>query len=339
MRKVIVIILLCAAVLLGFRSSNDILRVPENWPKPVYDFNRYPLKQEKIDLGRRLFYETLLSRDSSISCNSCHLSYTAFTHIDHKLSHGIQGLIGTRNAPALMNLAWSNSFMWDGRIDDLNEMSKAPICNSVEMDANMNLVVSRLNSVSDYRMLFQNAFGDSIVTSANITQALAQFMLTFVSASAKYDRVMAGVDTFTARETHGYHVFQQHCSSCHTEPLFTNNAYENNGLVPDSFLNDSGRMKLTRNPADYMKFKVPSLRNVEVTYPYMHDGRYRNLQMVLFHYSEEIVPSPELSPKLASRLALSEQEKSDVVLFLKTLTDTAFIRNKNFQQPDLKLLN
>ena len=332
MKKGIIIGLIIALGALSFTTlPEDRVVVPAGWPKPVYNFKRHPLSEQRIALGRRLFYETLLSKDNTISCSSCHLQYTGFTHVDHNLSHGIGGRIGTRNSPALMNLAWSNSFMWDGAITHLDMQAEKPISNPLEMDESLTNVVAKLQATAGYPSLFYKAFGDSVITGDALMQSLSQFMLTMVSANAKYDRVMKGADTFTVREANGYKLFKQNCSSCHTEPLFTNGGFENNGLVPDSSLKDIGRMKITGNVGDSLKFKVPSLRNVEVTYPYMHDGRFRNLQMVLFQYTENVQHNATLSDKLKNKIHLSEQDKGDMIMFLKTLTDEEFLRNRKFE--------
>lgn len=320
------------AWLVGFSVAGDECNLPQpdGWPKPAYNLKKHPLSRAKVTLGRRLFYETLLSRDNTISCSSCHLPATAFTHIDHNLSHGIEGKIGVRNSPALMNLAWSKTLMWDGAINHLDEMAQTPITNPLEMDEQMDHVAAKLRAAQGYGEQYRTAFGDSAITGERTMQALAQFMLTLVSTQSKYDKVMAGAATFTAREADGYNVFKAHCGTCHTEPLFTNGGYENNGLEMDSSLSDIGRMKVTHRRSDSLKFKVPTLRNVEVTFPYMHDGRFRNLQMVVLHYSEHVQVGPTLSNKLPGSLKLTGQERGDLVLFLKTLTDEEFLKNKDF---------
>jgi len=228
--------------------------------------------------------------------------------------------------------------MWDGAVAHIDEQAQKPVSNPLEMDESMGNVVRKLNNITAYRAAFYDAFADSAITAGALQQALGQFMLTLVSANAKYDKVMRGETTFTAREAHGYELFKANCASCHTEPLFTNGGFENNGLRPDSALNDMGRMKITGRPADSLKFKVPSLRNVEVTYPYMHDGRFRNLQMVLFHYTESVMQSPTLSPELRRKLNFTEQDKNDIVLFLKTLTDEQFLKNPDFQYKATELI-
>ena len=333
MKKLYALLLLAGVIsLLAFtrqQGQYSFIR-PHGWPKPVYNFRKHPLTADKIALGRRLFSETLLSRDNTISCSSCHLANTAFTHIDHNLSHGIEGRIGIRNSPALMNLAWSSDLMWDGAIAHLDEQAQTPITNPLEMDETMEHAVAKVQSKAGYRVMFDKAFGDSTVTAEQLMQALSQFMLTLVSADAKYDRVMNGSAVFSAREANGYNLFRRHCAECHKEPLFTNGEFENNGLPADTALMDIGRMKLTGKRQDSLRFKIPTLRNVEVTYPYMHDGRFRNLQMVLFHYSDQVQHGPTLSSRLPGKLSLSQQEKSDIILFLKTLTDESFLKNKNY---------
>jgi cytochrome c peroxidase len=332
MKKLFVISFLIIIVL-SFKTIDDLFVVPKNFPKPVYDFSNNPLSAEKIALGKALFYDPILSKDNTISCSSCHLSYTAFTHTDHNVSHGIDNRIGVRNAPALMNLAWNKYFMWDGAVHHLDMQALAPISNHDEMDETIENVVIKLQHSDKYKTLFFKAFGDSILTGENTLKSIAQFMVTLVSANSKYDKVIrkeAGY-TFTENELRGYKLFKQNCANCHTEPLFTNNEFENNGLIPDKLLNDIGRVKISQNPNDSFKFKVPSLRNVELSYPYMHDGRFPNLQMVLFHYTEDIHQSATLSNQLKKKIVLSESDKNNLTVFLKTLTDEEFLQNPKFQ--------
>jgi cytochrome c peroxidase len=320
-------------LVVSFKKIDDLFLVPKNFPKPFYDFSNNPLSAEKIALGKTLFYDPILSKDNTISCSSCHLSYTAFTHTDHNLSHGIDNRIGVRNAPALMNLAWNKYFMWDGAVHQLDMQALAPISNHDEMDETIENVVVKLQHSTKYKQLFYKAFNDSNATGEHTLKAIAQFMVTLVSASSKYDKVVRKESgySFTENELKGYNLFKQNCASCHTEPLFTNNEFENNGLMPDKFLNDIGRAKISQNPADSFKFKVPSLRNVELSYPYMHDGRFPNLQMVLFHYTEDIHQCATLSNQLKKKIVLSEADKNNLMAFLKTLTDEEFLQNPRFQ--------
>lgn len=332
MRKLVVInCLLLLVVLMAFRSRiPDLFRRPEGWPKPVYNFKKHPLDPKKIALGRILFYEPLLSRDNTISCSSCHLQATSFTHVDHALSHGIEGKIGSRNSPPLINLAWSKSFMWDGDVTDLDMQAFKPITNKLEMDETMEHVVRKLQSAPGYPTLFYNAFGDSVIRQDFVLRSLSQFLLTMVSANAKYDRVKRGEEQFSAQEQKGYLLFKAHCAECHTEPLFTNGGFENNGLAIDDELNDIGRMKVTHKREDSLKFKVPSLRNVEYTYPYMHDGRFKTLGMVLNNYIMGIQQSPTLHPSLRKGIYLTSDEKADMISFLFTLSDKEFLKDPKF---------
>ena len=324
-----VCLLLCA-----FRAVEEIhFQVPENWPTPVYRFESNPLSASKIALGRALFYDPILSRDNSISCASCHSQYTAFTHVDHDLSHGIEDRIGTRNAPALMNLAWQKTFMWDGAINNLDMQSLAPISHPDEMDENLENVVRKLQKSTVYPKLFYTAFNDSSITGEHTLKAISQFMLTLVSANSKYDRVKRREAEFTVQEQSGYGLFKRHCASCHTEPLFTNGEFENNGLPVDTTLMDWGRMNVTQRSQDSLKFKVPSLRNIEFSYPYMHDGRFKRLSEALNHYTSGIQKSRTLSKKLQQQMTLSSNEKVDLVAFLLTLTDKEFLFNPKFSYP------
>jgi cytochrome c peroxidase len=331
-KKVAVIscIVLWVALLSFKKKTPSLFVVPKGWPQPAYDLKKNPLTKDKIALGRKLFYDPILSRDSTISCSSCHLQYTAFTHIDHGLSHGIAGQIGKRNSPALMNLAWSTSFMWDGAVNHLDVQALAPITNAVEMDESIPSVIRKLQVNRNYPHLFYSAFGDSVVTGEHLLKAISQFMLTLVSANAKYDRVMKGEEKFTEQEQRGYHLFQQNCSSCHKEPLFTNQQFENNGLIPDDSLRDIGRMAITHKSGDSLKFKVPTLRNIEYSHPYMHDGRFKNLNQVLNNYIRGVQQSSTLSPALRKGIYLTPNEKVDLVAFLLTLTDKEFLYNPEF---------
>lgn len=330
--KKLLIIIACIGFI-AFVAADNLFQVPNNWPKPVYDFNQNPLSEGKILLGRVLFYDPLLSADNMVSCASCHSPFSAFTHIDHALSHGIHDSIGTRNSPALMNLAWQSSFMWDGAIAHLDMQPLAPISHPAEMGSSIAAVVNRLNDAHFYRKLFYNAYGDSVITGERTLKAISQFMVTIISANAKYDRVVAHKDTFTPQEASGYKLFRQHCASCHKEPLFTNGEFANNGLPLDSILRDYGRMRITSNPADSLKFKVPSLRNIEYSYPYMHDGRFKRLSAVINHYTSGIQMSPTLAPQLVKAIQLTSNEKVDIIAFLLTLSDKEFIFNPKFQYP------
>jgi cytochrome c peroxidase len=331
-------ILISSSLLLGYvlfvNEPNPVyFSAPKGWPKPHYNFKGNPLTEEGILLGRHLFYDPILSRDQTISCASCHLQATGFAHVDHELSHGIENRIGTRNALSLQNLAWNESFMWDGGINHLDVQSLAPITHPMEMDASLELVIKRLTESPKYTALFQKAFPEKPISSPLVFKALSQFMVTLVSANSKYDQQKRGEYQFTTSEAKGYLLFQNHCGSCHREPLFSSTTYENNGLPVDPDLHDIGRMKITQNPADSLRFRVPTLRNIQFTFPYMHDGRFQNLNQVIKHYNSGIIPHKTLSKPLLKPMHLSADDRVDLESFLRTLTDQEFLRNSKFNYP------
>lgn len=334
MKKYALIIICSLIIVFSFQTVTETLFVvPPKWPKPAYDFTKNPLSAEKVELGRALFYDPILSQDSSVSCASCHSQFTAFTHVDHALSHGIKDRIGNRNSPALMNLAWQNKFMWDGAVNHIDVQALAPISNHLEMDEKIENVIKKLHRNKLYKKLFKNAFGDSLATGEYALKAISQFMITLVSSNAKYDSVMLGKVKFTDQEKSGYALFKKNCAACHTEPLFTNASFENNGLPVDTTLNDFGRMVITHNPLDSLKFKVPTLRNVEFSQPYMHDGRFKKLQEVLKHYVFGINKSKTLSFHLEQPLMLKPSEQIDIIAFLLTLTDKKFLFDQRYSYP------
>lgn len=318
------ILLSIALISVAMQQRLELIVFPEHFPAPQYSFENNPLSFEKIELGRMLFYDPILSIDSTISCATCHSPYNAFAHADHALSHGIHDSIGTRNAPALFNLAWNKTFMWDGAIHHLDVQPLAPISSHVEMGSDINTVVNRLNHSTLYKKHFAAAFESNLITGELVLKALAQFQLSLVSANSKYDQVVKGESGFTSQEQNGYALFIQHCNRCHTEPLFTNQNFENNLLPIDTLLNDIGRSKISLNANDNYKFKVPSLRNLDYSYPYMHDGRFKKLSQVIDHYTQA-----NMSPKIA----LTSDEKKDLMSFLIALNDTTFIFNPQNKYP------
>lgn len=310
-----------------------MLDYPKDWPKPTYDFEKSPLTVEGIALGRKLFYDPILSADSTVSCSSCHLVYTAFTHVDHDLSHGIGDSIGTRNSPALMNLAWGKKFMWDGGVNHLDMQAIAPITHPAEMGEELKHVIQKLQRSEVYPSLFNLAFENGEVTGEHLLKAIAQFELTLVSANSRYDKYKRGEVKYTVIESRGYELFKQNCSSCHIEPLFTNGEFENSGLPIDSTLNDMGRMFITNKLSDFISFKVPTLRNIEFSYPYMHDGRFKTLRQVLNHYENGVISSENLAPELRGGIQLTSNDKVELTAFLLTLTDKEFLFNPDHAFP------
>jgi cytochrome c peroxidase len=306
--------------------------VPKGWPKPHYDFKKNPLTEEGFQLGRKLFYDPILSRDNTISCATCHLQSTGFTHVDHDLSHGIDGKIGTRNSLALMNLAWSKDFMWDGGVNHLEVQPLNPITSPLEMDETLEHVVQKLQQTRDYPGLFERAFGTSKITGQFTLKALSQFVVMLQSSNSKYDQVVRKEAHYSEQEQKGYDLFKLHCVSCHQEPLFTSNKFEYNGLAIDPTLNDFGRMKMTGRKEDSLRFKVPTLRNIQFTFPYMHDGRFKTLTEVVKHYNS--LSKNRLLPKeLGEPMNLSDADRVDIVAFLKTLTDNEFLFNPKYGYP------
>ncbi len=327
----IVLALMVTGVYACHKETMDIFagfQKPANFPEPVYHFTTNPVTKDGFELGRKLFYDPLLSRNNTISCGSCHIQTSAFTHHGHDVSHGIDDRLGSRNSPAIMNLAWNPALMWDGGIFDLDLQPIAPVTNHVEMDETMENVLTKLKNSSVYPALFQRAFGSDEITTAKALKALSQFMLMCVSSNSKYDKVKRNEnETFTADEQAGYQLVTQKCSPCHKEPLFTDNSFRNNGIAIGAN-DDKGRYMVTVTAGDEYKFKVPSLRNVELTAPYMHDGRFYTLDAVLDHYSSHIQQTPNLDPLLSAGIPLSAAEKTQIIAFLKTLTDREFTSNR-----------
>ncbi|MES2411225.1 MAG: cytochrome c peroxidase [Bacteroidota bacterium] len=330
-------ILAVCLVLVGFGFSNRFttplyLEVPNGWPKPKYNFQKNPLTEEGFQLGRNLFYDPILSRDNTISCQSCHLQQTGFAHVDHELSHGIEGKTGSRNSMALINLAWNKDFMWDGGVNNLEMQPINPITNPLEMDETLENVITKLEASEKYRKLFAKAFGDEKITSQRILKALAQFTVMLKSSNSKYDQVMRDEEKFTMQEQRGYDLFKANCASCHKEPLFADDRFEKNGLVTDNTLNDFGRIKITGKPEDNLRFRVPTLRNIQFTLPYMHDGRFKSLTEVVKYYNS-LRNDKNLPKELAQPMNLSDNDRVDLVVFLHTLTDKEFLFDKRFSFP------
>ena len=309
--------------------------VPKGWPQPVYTFQDNTLTQDGFALGRKLFYDPRLSLDNTVSCASCHQQFAAFSHLDHSVSHGIDGLLGTRNAPGLFNEAWQHAYFWDGGVINLENQPINPIQNHVEMGETMAGVITKISADATYQAQFKKIFGDGLINSQRMLRMLAQFMGAMVSANSRYDHYARGESgaNFTNSELNGLTLFRQKCASCHVEPLFTDFSYRNNGLMMDPGYNDSGRARITGLPEDYCKFKIPSLRNVAITEPYMHDGRFTTLDAVLEHYRTGITSSATLDPQLATGISMTDAEKGDIIAFLQTLTDTTYTHDPRFSDP------
>jgi len=307
-------------------------KIPAGWPKPTSNiFAKNKLSEQGFQLGKKLFYDSRLSKDGNISCANCHQQFAAFATYDHDFSHGLDDQHTTRNAPALFNLAWMTKYHWDGGINHIEVQPLSPITSPTEMGETLENVLGKLKGDTTYTKLFKAAFGTEEINSQRMLKALAQFTGSIVSANSKYDKVLRGEAKFTYAEENGYNLFKAKCASCHKEPLFTDNSFRNNGLEINTLLNDHGRMKITNDPKDSLKFKVPSLRNVAVSLPYMHDGRFQSLGQVIEHYRNGIITSqPTLDPQLANKLAITNAQKYELIYFLNTLTDTSMTKNPRF---------
>ncbi|MEO6670726.1 MAG: cytochrome-c peroxidase [Ferruginibacter sp.] len=310
------------------------LKIPEGWPKPTNDiFAKNKLTEQGFELGRKLFYDGRLSKDGEVSCASCHQQFASFATFDHDLSHGVNNTLSTRNAPALINLAWMTGLHWDGGVNHIEVQPLSPITAANEMGEKLDSIIFKLKQDSSYKRMFKAAFGDPLINSQRMLKALSQYTGSLISCNSKYDKVMRGEASFNHYEQNGYNVFKAKCAGCHKEPLFTDNSYRNNGLPLNRF-NDIGRQKITNDPKDSLKFKVPTLRNVQVSFPYTHDGHIFSLYQVVEHYRTGIVTSqPTLDSLLKNRITVTPKEKNDLVYFLYTLTDSSFIKDPRFGPP------
>lgn len=302
---------------------------PPGFPLPFYNFNVNPLNRQAIALGKKLFYEGRLSVDNVQNCGSCHVQSVAFTTPGHDRSHGIAGSHTLRNATVLFNLPWYPYFFQDGSRKDLEAVITSHINSPIDMGGNLDPAIEKLNADAVYRKLFEEAYGSPVATEQRLVNALKQFLLTMVSADSKYDRFRRGEATFTTNELNGYTIFKSKCNSCHREPLFTDFSFRNNG-IPSSFLNDEGRKSVTGLKEDSLKFRVPTLRNIHLSSFYWHDGRISNYRGAINHYRQSVQQSATLDPLLANGITMTDNEVDDLVLFLQTLTDTAFINDPHF---------
>jgi cytochrome c peroxidase len=352
-RWLLILLVLAAFPFVGSRLA--FVTAPYPLLYPAYFGNRTnipannPLTREGVYLGRRLFYETQLSANHKISCGSCHQQKLAFT--DGKaFSNGIDSIRTDRSAMSLANLLWVRNFFWDGRAGSLEQQAVTPLTAPHEMGQSLEQSAEKLRHTKAYPGLFRAAFGVDSLTGDQIVKALSQFERTLISAGSPYDRYLEGAYQPDAAAMRGMQLFMAapapeknirgaNCGHCHGSPKIYMELFHNNGL--DSIPVDAGREKLTGQAADRGRFRVPTLRNIALTAPYMHDGRFRTLEEVLDHYSEHIINSASLSPVIrntsnttgGTSLQLSSQEKKDIIAFLHLLTDTAFIHNPQFSNP------
>ena len=363
MRHILNYTLVLLVLLASCREDDTIDKVvPPNIPTPYVleippHFNRInspiipadnPLTVEGIALGKKLFFEKMLSKDNSISCSSCHAPEKAFNDKGKTLSEGVGGTLGIRNAMPLFNLAWgsvtSGRFNWHGSATSLEQQAFGPVRDLLEMKERWVNVVSKLQGTNSYPPLFEKAFGTNIIDSNLVVKAIAQFERTLISGDSKFDRYfieteeginLPGDYSLTPAEDRGFDIFMAEgtgdCFHCHGTPfqiLWSNNEFVNNGLDVNP---DSGLAWITKNPLDVGKFKTPSVRNLRFTAPYMHDGRFATLDEVVEFYNSGVKSnSPNIDGRQKAR-NLTVQQKSDLIAFLHTLTDSSYITNPAFR--------
>lgn len=307
-----------------------------------------PLTVEGIALGKKLFYDPILSGDNTLSCAGCHAPADGFSDTS-RFSKGIDGIRGNRNSMALFNLGYQNFYFWDGRAQTLEDQILQPVPNPIEMHQSWPRSVEKLMATAGYAEMFGKAFGDEKIDSIRVSKAIAQFLRTMVSSNSKFDKYRRGEATLTPDEFAGLDLYEKEggdpdvvtggqngadCFHCHGfgDMQFTDGLAHNNGL--DSVFTDKGVGGVTNRPQDMGKFKVPSLRNLSYTAPYMHDGRFKTLEEVIDHYNSGGHPSPTIDPFMkytTGGLALSPQKKAQLIAFLRTLDDPSFVNDPRYR--------
>lgn len=342
--KTTVLLVLLLLVFAAFRRAAHTHRYV--FPSPAFfpkmPLPQYPITKEAVELGRHLFYDTILSRDSTLSCASCHKQQFAFSDAGKPFSTGNNGVKQSRNTPGLFNLAWQPSFFWDGRSQSIEGQVLIPVAHTNEMNLTWAEATERVKHSKLYKKLFRAAYGNAIIDSGLITNAIGQFERTILSYRSKYDRVLAGKDTFTSTEAEGFELMNDmtmgDCLHCHItdgSPLGSTFSFSNNGL--DIVPTDSGRAKITGLATDIGKFKIPTVRNLSFTAPYMHDGRFNTLEEVLDFYSEGVHPSINVDSKMEfayqGGAKLTPEQKRKIIEFLHTLNDSTLTTDPAFASP------
>ncbi len=319
------------------KGTSYLMHISSRMPKVSLPADNVPTR-EGVELGRRLFTDTRLSRTGMQSCASCHQQGAGFADAGKKFSLGVDGLPGKRNAMALSNLAWQPEFFWDGRVKRLRDQVLVPVQDPLEMHETLERVVEKLSADQTEAARFERVFGPGGVTGARVGLALEQFLLTLVSQDSRFDQALLGRVKLTPVEQRGLELFiTEHdparnlrgadCFHCHGGALFSSQGFANNGLDASP---EAGRQAVTGQEADRGKFRVPSLRNVAVTGPYMHDGRFSTLEDVIDHYDHGVQRTATLDPNLSKHpvagLGLTAADKAALAAFLRTLTDDAFLK-------------
>jgi cytochrome c peroxidase len=328
-------------------ASEPLEVVDPEWPTraqlvaQIASPDRNPLTSQGVALGRALFFDPLLSGNNKVACATCHDPKRAFSDGEVLTDKGVAGTAVLRHSPVLMHLAWMDGYFWDGGGSDLESQAFAPLVDAREMDQDLDELVEELASHPSYPAMFEAAFGDGL-TLANVVRALAQFERTLISVDAPLDAYLRGErDVLSEAAKRGFDVYGVHCGTCHAGVFFTDFSYRNNGLDSE-FSEDNlklawGRGRITLDPDDIGKYKVPSLRNVMVTAPYMHDGRFPSIQHVLDHYRYGVKGFATLDPALKKPdgslgLDLTDGEAEDLLVFLEALTDPAFLNDPSYSQ-------
>lgn len=313
------------------------LVIPQGFPDMSIPSDN-PMTVEGVTLGRQLFYDSILSGDDTQSCGSCHAAAFNFSDNGKRFSEGITGEIGSRSSMAVINIGWMNDLFWDGRASGLEEQALEPVPNPIEMHLEWTEAMTKLNNHPEYPDLFFKAFGTQEIDSMLVVKAIAQFERTLISSNSKWDKYLRGEVSLTQAEAQGFEIFfteKGDCFHCHATILFTDNLPHNNGL--DAEFSDRGYGDITKDPNDNGKFKTPTLRNITFSAPYMHDGRFETLEEVIDFYSEGVQWSPTIDPLMKKvnegGVRLTDQEKQNLIAFIKTLTDTTFINNPDFSNP------
>lgn len=319
-------------------ADTSLIRVSPEMPPLLIPADN-PLTREGVELGRNLFYDPFLSGDGTQSCGSCHNPANGFTDNNNQFSVGIRQEKGNRNSMPTMNLMWNTGFFWDSRAETLRKLALMPIENPIEMDEDLDVLVQKLNAHETYPKLFERAFGIDSIDQEHIAKALEQFLLTMVSDNSKFDKVNRGEAEFTPIEQRGFDKLKaKGCFNCHSTSLLHDNKSHNTGLDP--VIKDPGLGEHTGNPKDRGKFRTPSLRNIMLTAPYMHDGRFATIEEVLSFYDTDVhINAPNMDDETKEFLSIGMRnqlmpfEVEEVKAFLKTLTDDSFIKDPRFQDP------
>ncbi|WP_245586356.1 cytochrome-c peroxidase [Olivibacter sitiensis] len=304
------------------------LNVPQGFPSLNTSVDKNKPTKYGVELGERLFHEKKFSGNNTISCASCHNQSSAFAD-NNVQAVGIYGRVGLRNTPPIQNLAFMKFYNWDGNKLTLENQPLVPIITHEEMNSSILEVIGKISAEPEYKDLFRKAFGDENISADRIYRSIAQYEYTLFSVNSKYDKVKRNEgETFTESEARGYQIFQQKCAGCHSTELFTDQSFRNVGFPLNPSTEEAGRARVTGIPADFMRFRVPSLRNAEYTAPYGSFGQFPTLRAVLDYFDDGVLEADNLDPILkenGNRIPMTEQEKDAIIAFIKTLSDHHFV--------------